>query len=322
MAFFHRWGVFPVIFELDLTGMDVHCTEQLLRAEWEFFRLCFKNKPAVMSWIAQIEDWFIHNRGTYKDMFSFMLNGCRMSGDMHTGFGNCMAMLAMFWAFVARHKINRSDVLNDGDDMNIYVHPDDVHIIKAHLVDFFLDCGHELKLIERDHWMNVEWCQAKLVRVNVPPEVAATRVFDSDFCAGTTIPVFVRNPCKIFTTLGSDVHMSDRADTAADFVMANLHALGKSFVDVPGFSNLPNIAKRGLLDGKLLGSGTKYRLLESYSDSQQTQCEHTCSDMVRAWGIPLPVLQSMDCEAAALQRDSIVAACADALALSTKHTLG
>jgi hypothetical protein len=306
LRFREQWGVDPILMELDLSSMDAHCHVLLMRAEWQFFIACFRRHQAIARFLREVQDMFTRNKGSYIDMFKLVLEGMRMSGDMWTALGNVTVMIAMFWAFVARNPtLARTDLLNDGDDMNIYVHPDDVPYVRKNLVAFFLECGHELKLIERSDWRDIEWCQAKLVRVRVNQDTAKGRAYSDEYCSGDIVPVFVRNPTKIFTTLGSTIHMWMRPETGAEYVAGVLHATGACFGAVPGFKNLTQISKRGPLNGKLLSSRVKYGLLEASRKHAHIECEHTLVDMVHAWSIPAAVLQSSDLENAAVTMESI-----------------
>jgi len=308
--FKRKHGVYPWILELDLSGMDTHCTEQLIKLEWRFFERCFRGTPCG-AWISQISKFFIQNVGYFLNVF-FKLLGCRMSGDMHTGLGNCLAMISMVWAFNKLHSLNRTDILVDGDDTNLYVHPEDVDLYIQSLPNFIFDCGHELKLIVKSNCWDIEWCQCKLVRVEVNPEHAKNRVFDDDFCSGNIIPMFVQNPLKMFTTLGSDIHMN-KPDSGADYVISNLYAFGKMYGSIPGFQHLTKLRHSGTLKARNVGARIAWSLSTSGCEGEHAPCSYTCGDISRVWNIPLPILQALDSESLSLNRQIIVESLRDAL---------
>lgn len=307
--FKRKHGVYPWVLELDLSGMDTHCTEELISSEWRFFGRCYRDSIAA-NWIRNISRFFIINVGYFLGI-KFLIRGCRMSGDMHTGLGNCLAMIAMCWAFIKKHGLNRTDILVDGDDTNLYVHPDDVDIFTTHLPSFIFDCGHELKLIVKADCWDIEWCQAKLVRVEVDPDIAKNRVFSDDFCTDNVIPMFVQNPLKMFTTLGSDIHMNT-VQSGTDYVVSNLYAFGKMYSCIPGFQFLTNIRGSGSLKTRGVGARLAWSLSTCGVEGAHQRCAFTELDISTRWNIPLPVLQSLDSEAQSLTRDVIaesIAAC-------------
>jgi len=100
--------------------------------------------------------------------FEYVVNGCRMSGDMNTALGNCIIMCALIYCFCKAMKIKKFSVVDNGDDLILIVEKSDRHLVTKEIISmWFQACGFVIKVEEPvSEFNHLEFCQMKPVRVN------------------------------------------------------------------------------------------------------------------------------------------------------------
>jgi hypothetical protein len=156
----------PVMVSIDAKRFDQHCSLELLEIEHAFYLRANNSKE-----FAKLLSWQLHNRGTTTRGYKYAARGKRMSGDMNTGLGNCLLMVAMISTFINVHmrphiegKLHW-DMLDDGDDAIIIIESHHLEILRATIEHAFLQFGHEISIDNVAYSMEqVEWCQARPIR--------------------------------------------------------------------------------------------------------------------------------------------------------------
>lgn len=128
----------PVMIGIDASRWDLHCRAKLLSKEHRVYNKVFGCSRLRKMLVKQLR-----NKGFTSTQIKYVVDGCRMSGDMNTALGNCILMLMLlcvllqyiFW-----------DLLDDGDDCIVIVEMEDYERVCDILVRGFLTFGHELKI--------------------------------------------------------------------------------------------------------------------------------------------------------------------------------
>lgn len=258
------YGVFPLVTGLDCTGFDAHVTEGQIKAEWAFYRRSF---PAVYADdMYYLQHLMERAHGTIGSA-TYSITATRMSGDMHTGFGNSV-LTCMMVCGALRGITKRFDLLDDGDDCLVLFHPDDgAFRVTEALHAYFWLLGHELKVDPpSDDWRAVSWCQCKLVRV----------LYD-----GRESFMFVPDIRKSIGVLGSHVHMREPV-TAQRYLEDVLYAYSVVYQPVSCFARMregAGVARRNrvaAIDGNARNMVGK---LKAHA------CASTDADYCRAFGL-------------------------------------
>jgi hypothetical protein len=147
-----------VVLSLDAKRFDQHCSADLLKVEHDVY-LSMNNNPRFRKLLSLQLD----NKGTSGHGIKYMTRGKRMSGDMNTALGNCVLMVLMVTTALEGIKHN---ILDDGDDVLVFINGVDYDRVMELLKPAFLSFGHEITVegIARE-LHEIEWCQAKLVEV-------------------------------------------------------------------------------------------------------------------------------------------------------------
>ena len=117
-----KWSRFarPVAVGLDASRFDQHVSQDALRFEHLFYTGLFptdKILPALLS--KQLVN--VGRAITADGIVSYKVEGCRMSGDMNTGLGNCLLMCSMMWSYMSSAAIDRFEFINNGDDCVVII---------------------------------------------------------------------------------------------------------------------------------------------------------------------------------------------------------
>lgn len=166
--FAEGWRKFrkPVAIGLDASRFDQHVSVDALSWEHGIYERYFPGDVELQSLlkkqlrnqgVAYIEG----KRVTYKT------EGCRMSGDMNTGLGNCLLMCSMVWEYC------RSIGLKPGTDCRLYNNGDDCVLILEQcnlsklvgLDQWFLQLGFTMEVEEPVYELEkVVFCQAQPIQ--------------------------------------------------------------------------------------------------------------------------------------------------------------
>jgi len=161
-ALHEHWCVFdqPVAIGLDASRFDQHVSVEALKWEHSIYNAVFKSPELrrLLSWqlsntgIARVEDYVVR----------YTIDGCRMSGDINTGLGNCLIMSSMVIAYCESVGI-KFRLANNGDDCVLFVDQSDL-LKLAGIDDWMLDFGFTLTREEPVFELEqVVFCQAQPV---------------------------------------------------------------------------------------------------------------------------------------------------------------
>jgi len=154
----------PVGIGLDASRFDQHVSRDALKWEHEIYSRCFKDN-AELRWLLKQQ---LENVG-YGDypggQLRYKTCGCRMSGDMNTGLGNCLLMCCMMKAYVDSLGVT-ARLINNGDDCVLIVEEADLVRVMDSYKQWFLDMGFKMTL-EGDGIAyipeQITFCQLQLV---------------------------------------------------------------------------------------------------------------------------------------------------------------
>ena len=150
----------PVAVGLDATRFDQHVSKHALKWEHSVYNAAFQSKE-----LRRLLAWQVHNHGVARlDGYrvDYDIEGCRMSGDINTGLGNCLLMSAMVISY-CEHIGLKFRLANNGDDCVLFVERTDLHLlagIDAWMLDFGFTLTREEPVYELEH---VEFCQTRPV---------------------------------------------------------------------------------------------------------------------------------------------------------------
>lgn len=152
----------PVALMLDASRFDQHVSTEALLWEHSVYNSVFRD-PELRSALL----WQLHNKGYVRTsdgaVFSYEVDGCRMSGDMNTALGNCLLMCALVWAY-SKEKGVRVRLANNGDDCAVFMENGDLGVFTSGLDKWFLDMGFTLTSEGTAHvFERVDFCQTRPV---------------------------------------------------------------------------------------------------------------------------------------------------------------
>lgn len=151
----------PVGVGLDASRFDQHVSVDALRFEHSVYNAVFHSPE-----LARLLRMQLHNRGIARVggyRLDYTVEGCRMSGDMNTGMGNCLLMSLILIAYCEQHGID-CRVANNGDDCVAFLERRDLPKLCG-LDQWYLDFGFTLtREAPVDVLEKVEFCQAQPVQ--------------------------------------------------------------------------------------------------------------------------------------------------------------
>lgn len=294
--FIEKWGVHPLILSTDCSGFDSHCTKSMIKEEWH--SLISKCYPRYKHYLRELGEYCIENEGMY-GANRWKLSGGRMSGDMHTGAGNCWIVASILMAYFREARRCRTgidkrwDCCIDGDDALVFIHPSDFEYVQKTMPEFYLRCGHELKLEKvAKSIFEVEWCQSKFIRVKVEKELVDKLINKKGQMAlDGEIPIAVQDPNKVFMSIGSHIHMREVQDAWA-YVVANCRAYATVYSGIPVLGKLDRIGNSDR-QGLLIQSGL-FHSLGLGATVKQTQTQNTVYDFCNAFGYDTAMIRSAE----------------------------
>lgn len=155
----------PVAVGLDASRFDQHVSVDAL--EWEHSVYVRSFYPQFRPKLKKLLGWQLRNRGFARardGTVKYEVSGCRMSGDMNTGLGNCLLMSAMVWQYC--QEVGIEPVLaNNGDDCVVFLEEEHVTRFQTGLKEWFLQMGFTMKIEAPVRWFEeIEFCQSHPVR--------------------------------------------------------------------------------------------------------------------------------------------------------------
>jgi len=190
-----HWSRFrnPVAVGLDAKRFDQHVSKMALEFEHSFYNSVFGSKE-----LAKLLKWQLKNRGIARiagHRVDYTVEGCRMSGDINTGLGNCILMSCMVISYCEHYNINYR-LVNNGDDCVLFAEKEDLARFDA-IGKWFLDFGFTLTREPPVYTLeHVEFCQAQPVftangwRMVRDPRTAMSK--DCVSLVGWDTPVHIR----------------------------------------------------------------------------------------------------------------------------------
>jgi hypothetical protein len=159
----HKWNSFvdPVAVGLDATRFDQHVSPAILRWEHNVYKRMYGND----SELSRLLSWQLENIGFVRcadGEIRYKVNGCRMSGDMNTGMGNCLIMTAMVYSYLQEVGL-QAKLINNGDDCVLFLSRGDLHKLQA-LPAWFANMGFPME-VEKPVYVleKVVFCQTQPV---------------------------------------------------------------------------------------------------------------------------------------------------------------
>lgn len=157
-----HWSQFsrPCAVGLDASRFDQHVSKQALEFEHSFYNAAFQSRE-----LRQLLGWQLRNRGIARLpgwRLDYLTDGCRMSGDMNTGLGNCILMSCMVIAYCELEGI-KFRLANNGDDCVVFIEEQDLGRldgIDRWMLDFGFTLTREAPVYELER---VVFCQAQPV---------------------------------------------------------------------------------------------------------------------------------------------------------------
>lgn len=159
-----NWEEFndPVAVGLDASRFDQHVSKEALELEHSVYNLVFRSKE-----LARLLGWQLRNKGfgrVGETLVKYEVEGCRMSGDINTGMGNCLLMSLLVLNYFEEAGIH-ARLANNGDDCQVFCERSDLHKLDG-IEEYFTDMG--FKLVREpvvDVFELVSFCQAQPVWV-------------------------------------------------------------------------------------------------------------------------------------------------------------
>lgn len=146
----------PVGVGLDASRFDQHVSRAALEWEHSIYNSHFRSDE-----LRRLLRMQLVNRGIGRvegHRVDYTVEGCRMSGDMNTGMGNCLLMSSIVIAYCESRHIDFR-LANNGDDCVLFVEAGDLpalHGLDAWFLDFGFTLTREPPVYELE---KVEFCQ-------------------------------------------------------------------------------------------------------------------------------------------------------------------
>lgn len=152
----------PIAVGLDASRFDQHVSTDALEYEHSIYNSVFRSKE-----LRQLLSWQLRNKGfgrVGEQCLKYQVDGCRMSGDINTGMGNCLLMSSMVMVYLEEIGC-KAHLSNNGDDCVLILERRDFSRLEG-LGEWFLDLGFNMKIEDPvDVFERIEFCQAQPVLV-------------------------------------------------------------------------------------------------------------------------------------------------------------
>jgi hypothetical protein len=163
-ALHSNWTSFgdPVAIGLDASRFDQHVSVEALEFEHSLYNSVFRSPE-----LAQLLNWQLKNRGYGRigdTCVKYQVDGCRMSGDINTGMGNCLIMSCLVLNYFEENGL-QARLSNNGDDCVVICEKKDLHLL-AGIESYFEEFGFKLKReAPVEVFERIEFCQTQPVLV-------------------------------------------------------------------------------------------------------------------------------------------------------------
>lgn len=158
--------------ECDHSTFDAHVTKEQLEISHRFVRCCYEQRHRRE--IKCLQKKMINNKTMSRTGDKYTVKATRMSGDVDTGFGNCLINYAILKSTLKDMKLD-GEVIVNGDDSIIFTNePIDIKLAEQ----LFKQYNMETKVNESvTNIHKVEFCRTKLV---INSEGMPTMMIDPD----------------------------------------------------------------------------------------------------------------------------------------------
>lgn len=153
-----KWSRFvnPVGVGLDASRFDQHVSKPALEWEHSVYNACYRSNT-----LRKLLKWQIVNIGYARtpDCFvKYIVEGCRMSGDMNTAMGNCLLMCGMIYTLLVERGCD-AELVNNGDDCVLILEAHDLKKL-SNLEAWFHEYGFTMKVEDPVYTLEeVVFCQ-------------------------------------------------------------------------------------------------------------------------------------------------------------------
>jgi hypothetical protein len=159
---YKKWSSYsrPVAVSIDASRFDQHCSVDILDWEHSLYNGVFRDAE-----LAQLLQWQLYNEGvSYQGdkKIVYKTVGCRMSGDMNTGMGNCIIMCGLVYSYLEQYGID-AKLLNNGDDCVLFMNEGSLAQL-ATLPAWFLNRGFTMIVEPPSYELeHVDFCQTRTI---------------------------------------------------------------------------------------------------------------------------------------------------------------
>lgn len=155
----------PVVVSLDASRFDQHVSVPALKFEHSVYRHAYRKHDTRE--LNTLLSWQLSTRGSVRatdGAIRYNNRGGRMSGDMNTSTGNCLLMTAMMWSWTARATRRQAAVVDNGDDVLVFLERDDLTGFQEGLSEFFNALGFTIVVESTaDVFEQIQFCQTQPV---------------------------------------------------------------------------------------------------------------------------------------------------------------
>jgi hypothetical protein len=155
----------PVAVEIDAERFDQHVSVEALQWEHSIYLSCVASSADRMR-LKKLLSWQVQNKGVGycpEGRIRYTVNGCRMSGDMNTGLGNCLLTSALLWEYCRTCNVH-AKLVNNGDDCVVIMERVDYKRFLNGSHAWFTEMGFTMVMQPpKDVFERIEFCQASPV---------------------------------------------------------------------------------------------------------------------------------------------------------------
>lgn len=159
-----KWSKFrdPVAVGLDARRFDQHVHVTALKWEHKQYCKCYDDPDHKATLRGLLRCQLVNTGRAWCDngKLKYTVHGCRASGDMNTGCGNCLLMCAMVYSFMESVGLNdKYELMNNGDDCVLILERRDLNRL-AGIEQWFAEMGFPLDLEAPVYALeHIEFCQ-------------------------------------------------------------------------------------------------------------------------------------------------------------------
>lgn len=157
----HRNMSSCVVFSIDVKRFDASVVRQHLAAEYSLFRAVYGCDDLLEKLLKMHETTQVR----HKDL-RFVLKSARCTGDSDTGMGNSFIMVLVTIAILERLGCHKWDILDDGDDLLLFVPRVTAERIEPLIVELYTHVGFDIAIDRANTLEEVQFCRSRYGKVN------------------------------------------------------------------------------------------------------------------------------------------------------------